>query len=56
MPDVREIASGIQFAGNPGAVNCGSVLLVEVGARPFVRVKLNCKKEVVAETGGRIER
>jgi gluconolactonase len=52
MPQIREIASGLQFPEGPVAMNDGSVLLVEIARGTLTRVHMNGKKEVVAETGG----
>ena len=52
MPEIREIASGLQFPEGPVAMPDGSVILVEIKRGTLTRVSPNGKTEVIAETGG----
>jgi gluconolactonase len=52
MPEIREIASGLQFPEGPIAMPDGSVILVEGKRGTRTRVQPNGKIEVIAETGG----
>lgn len=52
MPEIREIASGLQFPEGPIAMSDGSVLVVEIKRGTLSRVSPDGKVSVVAETGG----
>lgn len=52
MPEVTEIASGLEFPEGPVAMSDGSVVLVEIKRRTLTRVGPEGKVEVVAELGG----
>jgi len=52
MPELREIASGLQFPEGPIAMPDGSVLLVEIKRGTLSRVSPDGKISVVAHTGG----
>src|SRR4029077_20537120 len=52
MPEMRELASGLQFPEGPVALDDGSVLVVEIKGGTLTRVAPDGTKTVVAETGG----
>jgi len=52
MPEVRELASGLQFPEGPVAMPDGSVLLVEIRRGTLTRVGADGTVEVVADLGG----
>src|SRR5262249_32885315 len=52
MPEMREIASGLQFPEGPIALADGSVLVVEIKRGPLSRVRPDGVVSVVAHTGG----
>ncbi len=51
MPEIREIATGLQFPEGPIAMPDGSVLVVEIKRGTLTRVQEDGKKEIVAELG-----
>jgi gluconolactonase len=51
-PEVREVATGLQFPEGPVALPDGSTVLVEIGAGTLSRVKPDGTVEVVADLGG----
>src|SRR5260370_41697761 len=52
VPEVRELASGLQFPEGPVARPDGSVLVVEIGRGSLSRVTTDGAIEVVADLGG----
>src|SRR5437879_13505382 len=52
MPDVRVLATDLQFPEGPVAMLDGSVLLVEIRGQRLTRVWPDGRKEVVAEIPG----
>ncbi|MGK9235213.1 SMP-30/gluconolactonase/LRE family protein [Inquilinus limosus] len=52
MPDIRVVASGLQFPEGPVAEADGSVLLVEIQRETVSRVRPDGAVEVVAQLGG----
>jgi gluconolactonase len=52
MPELREVASGLQFPEGPVAMPDGSVLVVEIRRGTLSRVAPNGTVSVVARTGG----
>src|SRR3712207_123026 len=52
MPELREVASGLEFPEGPVAMADGSVLVVEMAAGRITRIDEGGAKEVVAEPGG----
>ena len=52
MPEMQELASGLEFPEGPVALSDGSVVVVEIKAGRITRVGADGSKEVVAETGG----
>ena len=52
MPEIREIATGLQFPEGPIALPDGDVLLVEIARGTLSRVRPNGRVEVVTKTGG----
>lgn len=52
MPEIREIARGLEFPEGPIAMPDGSVLLVEIARGTLSRVAPDGKVSVVATTGG----
>jgi gluconolactonase len=51
-PEIREIATGLQFPEGPIALPDGDVLLVEIRRGTLSRVRPDGRVEVVARTGG----
>ena len=52
MPDLHELATGLQFPEGPIALRDGSVLVVEIKRGTLTRIAPDGKKTVVAHTGG----
>ena len=52
MPDVRVLATGLEFPEGPVAMPDGSVVLVEIRGRRLTRVWPDGRKEVVAKIEG----
>jgi gluconolactonase len=52
MPDVKEIASGLDFPEGPVAMRDGSVIVTEISNGRLARVGPNGSTDVVADTGG----
>ena len=52
MPELREIATGLQFPEGPIAMPDGSVVLVEIARRCLTRVLPDGRREIVATPGG----
>jgi gluconolactonase len=52
MPDVRELATGLQFPEGPVVLPDGSVAVVEIQGKRVTRVDQDGNKETIAETGG----
>ncbi len=52
VPEVRELAAGLQFPEGPVARLDGSVILVEIGRGTLSRVTTDGTVEVVADVGG----
>ena len=52
MPELREVASGLEFPEGPVVMADGSVLVVEMAAGRITRIAEDGGKDVVAEPGG----
>jgi gluconolactonase len=52
MPEVRELASGLEFPEGPVVLPDGSVAVVEIKGKRITRVAADGSKETIAETGG----
>src|SRR5258707_14899058 len=52
MPDVRVLATGLEFPEGPVVMPDGSVVLVEIRGKRLTRVYPDGRKEVVAEIPG----
>ena len=52
MPEMRVLATGLEFPEGPIAMPDGSVLLVEIRGRRLTRVYPDGRKQVVAEIPG----
>src|ERR1700729_4649425 len=52
MPDVRVLATGLEFPEGPVVMPDGSVVLVEIRGKRLTRVWPDGRKEVVAEIPG----
>src|SRR5215472_15064465 len=52
MPDLHELATGLQFPEGPIALRDGSVIVVEIKRGTLTRVARDGTKTVVAQTGG----
>ena len=53
MLEIREITSGLLHPQEPVAMNDGRVIVTELQTERLVRVQMDSKKEIVAETVGK---